>query len=60
MSMKIERDITGRKFQVKLQGIRTKEYVKDLDELTIAIAHYFGIHDKHDRSKCPFCKSSLF
>lgn len=55
--MKIERDMTGRKFVVKLYGIRQKEYVKDFDELTIAISHYFGIEPYHSehKSKCPFC-----
>lgn len=58
MSMKIERGMHGRGFEVKLYKIRGKSSIKDLEELTVAIAHYFGIHEYHKEhaSKCPFCE----
>jgi len=59
MSMKVERDITGRKFIVSLEGIRKREPIKDLDELKIAVAHYFGVEPYHrdHKSECPLCRS---
>jgi len=58
MSMKIERGRHGVGFIVKLYKIRRKEDIEDLEELTVAIAHYFGIHEYHKehKSKCPFCR----
>lgn len=59
MSMTISRSITGRKFVVKLYGIRKKEVIPDIAGLHAAIAHYFGLEPEHGiyrkNNLCPFC-----
>lgn len=61
MSFEIKRDITGRKFVVKLYKTRKKEYIKDFEELVATISHYFGISPQHQEYKarglCPFCEN---
>jgi len=59
MSITISKDNIGRNFVLKLQGIRKKETVKNLEEVTASIAHYFSIEPQHSeyksQGKCPLC-----
>ena len=37
-------------------GDRNPTFAKDADEISQAVQHYFGDHDKHEPELCPFCK----
>jgi hypothetical protein len=57
MALKIEMTRNGN-YKVSIIGIRISVQVKTLDEVNLAIEHYFAGHSHSFRGvkKCPFCE----
>ena len=59
MSMKIEHDRNG-DYSIKLSGMRKRFTATTLEQLILAIKHYFGQYSEHHSAykvkNCPLCE----